>query len=191
LLLYFFVNWIPTVVSGSGQSLQTANLTAGVFQLSGILGALILSFIGDRTGWTQMVLGCTYVCAAVCCYLFGSAAGSSLPVLMGSAAIAGFCVVGAQGVANAFAGNYYPAAIRATGVGWALGVGRFGSILGPLVGGILLSLHVTTQTLFTFFAIPALIAAICALLVKRSPDLSTSAGGDVVTDTKASRVPSA
>jgi AAHS family 4-hydroxybenzoate transporter-like MFS transporter len=170
LLLYFFVNWIPTVATSSGQSLQAANLTAGIFQLSGIFGALVLAYISDRLGRPQLVLAFTYAGAALCCYLFGSAAGSTPAILVASAAASGFCIVGAQGVVNAFAGNYYPAAIRATGVGWALGIGRLGSILGPLVGGILISLHVTTPTLFALFAIPAILATISASLVKRSPD---------------------
>ncbi|MCC7348294.1 MAG: MFS transporter [Variibacter sp.] len=169
LLLYFFVNWIPTVVSGSGQSLAAANVTAALFQLIGVVGGLVLSYASDRTGHPQIVLGCAYVGAAVCCYAFGAATGS-LPAIMVSAAVAGFCVVGAQGTANAFAGNYYPAAIRATGVGWALGIGRFGSILGPLVGGMLIGLQVSVATLFNLFAIPALIAAVCAVLIKHSPD---------------------
>jgi MFS transporter, AAHS family, 4-hydroxybenzoate transporter len=174
LLLYFFVNWIPTVATSSGQSLQAANLTAGIFQLVGIIGALVLAFIGDRSRRPQAVLACAYVGAALSCYLFGSMAGSTPGLLIISAAVAGFCIVGAQGVANAFAGNYYPAAIRATGVGWALGIGRFGSITGPLVGGILISLQVTTPTLFALFAIPAILAAVSAILVKRSPEQTLS-----------------
>ncbi len=180
LLLYFFVNWIPTVATSSGQSLQAANLTTGIFQLVGIVGALVLAFVSDRSGRPQVVLAIAYGGAALCCWLFGAAAGSKPTVLIASAAVAGFCILGAQGVINAFTGNYYPAAIRATGVGWGLGIGRFGSILGPLVGGILISLHMTTETLFAVFAVPALLAALCASFVKRSPDqvlLSEAVGG--------------
>ncbi len=174
LLLYFFVNWIPSVATSSGQSLQVANLTAALFQLVGIIGALILAFICDRSRRPQVVLAGAYLGAALSCYLFGSAAGSSVGLLIASAAVAGFCIVGAQGVVNAFAGNYYPAAIRATGVGWALGIGRLGSILGPVIAGILISLNVTTQTLFALFAIPAVLAAISAAIVKKSPDQALS-----------------
>jgi MFS transporter, AAHS family, 4-hydroxybenzoate transporter len=186
MVLFFFINWIPTVMSGSGHSLKDANMAAGVFQLASICGALILSHVSDRTGRTQMVMGCAYICAAVGCYLFGSAASSSFSVLMACAAFAGF-TISAQGVANAFVGNYYPAAIRATGVGWAGGIGRFGAILGPLFAALLLSHQVTTQTLFTVFAILPLIAGICAFLVKRSPDLSTSAAGHAVAGPKSTR----
>ena len=63
----------------------------------------------------------------------------------------------------------YPADIRATGVGWALGIGRIGSIVGPLVGGLLLTSKWETHDLFFVAAVPVLAAAACAFLIDRSP----------------------
>jgi AAHS family 4-hydroxybenzoate transporter-like MFS transporter len=85
---------------------------------------------------------------------------------MAGAAGAGFCVIGGQIAANAFTAAHYPAAMRATGVGWALGMGRFGSVFGPLIGGVLIGLDVPTPTLFRLFAAPALLAALCIMLVR-------------------------
>src|SRR5580692_5453665 len=62
--------------------------------------------------------------------------------------VAGFCIVGGQIAANALAAGFYPTSIRATGVGWALGIGRVGSIVGPSVGGVLLSLKWSAGELF-------------------------------------------
>jgi AAHS family 4-hydroxybenzoate transporter-like MFS transporter len=81
---------------------------------------------------------------------------------------AGFCIIGGQLTLNAFASNFYPAHVRATGTGWALGVGRFGSILGPLFGSMLLAMHIPVQQIFFFCAIPAVIAALFIIQV-RSP----------------------
>ena len=80
---------------------------------------------------------------------------------------AGFCIVGGQIASNALAATYYPTAIRATGMGWALGIGRIGSIVGPLIGGAMLASHVEVETLFLVAAIPALLAAATALLLAR------------------------
>ena len=179
LLVYFYVNWIPSLVTTSGQSLQTANIAAGIFQLAGIAGGLLMSTLSDRSGRTQLLMAGGYLGAALCSFGFGVAAHSSPATLIATAAAAGFCIVGSQGVANAFAGAYYPAAIRATGVGWSLGMGRLGSILGSIAGGVLLSLQVSMQTLFACFAVPALIAGLCILLVKRSPDVVASEAPDV------------
>ena len=169
LLLYFLSAWLPSVVHGTGRSLELANLTTSLYQAGGIVGALILAFLCDRTGRPQPVLACAFLGAAACCVALGQV-GSDTTLLMISAAGAGFCVVGGQIAGNAFVGNYYPSAARATGVGWALGIGRLGSIAGPLLGGALIGLKVSTPVLFTIFAIPALLGSLSGLLVKRAPE---------------------
>jgi MFS family permease len=73
---------------------------------------------------------------------------------------AGFCVSGAQGGVNAFAPSCYPTVARTTGVSWMLGIGRFGSIVGSLVGGTLLGLGWGFGTIIGILAIPVLCAAI-------------------------------
>jgi AAHS family 4-hydroxybenzoate transporter-like MFS transporter len=73
---------------------------------------------------------------------------------------AGFCASGAQSGLNAFAADSYPTIARPTGVGWMLGIGRLGSIAGPLVGGALLGLGWSFGAILGLLAIPALCAAI-------------------------------
>ena len=80
---------------------------------------------------------------------------------------AGFCIVGGQIASNALAATYYPTAIRATGMGWALGIGRIGSIVGPLVGGVLLAEKWSTAAVFMTAATAALVAALAALVLSR------------------------
>ena len=82
--------------------------------------------------------------------------------------------VGAQNGNNGVAAKFYPTEIRATGVGWALAVGRIGSILGPLIGGVLLATKVDMRTIFLFAAIPPLIAAVAYLFMGRPPELAGS-----------------
>ncbi len=76
--------------------------------------------------------------------------------------LAGFGVIGGQTAANAVAATSYPTEIRSTGVGWALGVGRVGSIVGPALAGVLLSMHVSLQNIFLLSAIPAAVGAVAA-----------------------------
>jgi AAHS family 4-hydroxybenzoate transporter-like MFS transporter len=73
---------------------------------------------------------------------------------------AGFCVSGSQVGVNALAAAYYPTANRATGVSWANGVGRSGSVLGSMLGGLMLSLGWGIPTVFAIVAIPAFIAGL-------------------------------
>ena len=63
------------------------------------------------------------------------------------------------------AAGLYPARIRSTGVGWALGIGRIGSIIGPVVGGLMISLGWNNEQLFTATAMPAVLASLAVFLI--------------------------
>jgi AAHS family 4-hydroxybenzoate transporter-like MFS transporter len=79
--------------------------------------------------------------------------------------LAGFFATGGQIGLNALAGTFYPTAIRATGVGWALGIGRVGAIMGPMAGGALIAAQLSPALLFSCAAVPFVVAgtAIIAL----------------------------
>jgi MFS transporter, AAHS family, 4-hydroxybenzoate transporter len=81
--------------------------------------------------------------------------------------VAGFCIVGGQTAANALAAGFYPTSVRSTGVGWALGIGRIGSIVGPLIGGALLTAKWSTGSVFIAAASAALCAALAAFCLSR------------------------
>ena len=146
-------------------------------QGSGVLGSLAVGPILDRRGCLTTLLP-VYLLAA-----FGIAAiglvGSNFVLILLASCAAGVGVVTGQNVANAFAANFYPTYIRATGVGWALGIGRIGAIVGPIAGGIMLALHWTTAGIFVVGSIPALVAVIAILglihLEHRKRTLSSAA----------------
>ncbi len=81
-------------------------------------------------------------------------------------ALVGACTMGAQNVTHGYIAQYYPPAVRATMMGWGLGLGRFGGLLGPIVGGMLLSMKVTLFQNFLCFAVPGLIAGTAIALVQ-------------------------
>jgi AAHS family 4-hydroxybenzoate transporter-like MFS transporter len=164
--LYFLANWLPTVISNAGVSVEIAVIATALLQVGGIVGTLTLGRLIDR--WNPfLVLAATYFAAGIFIAAIG-AVGASVALMMAITFGAGFCVVGAQIGANALAANFYPTFVRATGVGWALGIGRIGSIVGPLVGGALLAWQWSTPALFLAAAAPAMIAAVAAFLMGRS-----------------------
>jgi len=168
--LYFLTSWLPTIISSAGISVSKAALITAAFQLGGVIGALLLGRLFDRYSPFAM-LSLTYLAASAFVLLIG-AVGTSILALVLAVFGAGFCVVGGQIGANALTANSYPTAIRSTGVGWALGIGRIGSIIGPLVGGLLLSLHWPTRLIFMVGAVPVLVgslAALCISLLRPSP----------------------
>lgn len=154
---YFLVNWLPTLIRESGLPLSTAIMSSVALNLGGVVGAVALARLLDKHS-PFIVLGLAYVAAAVFVPIIGFAT-SSVPLLLGVAALAGFATSGGAIGSNALAAALYPTSIRATGVGWALGVGRGGAILGPLIAGALLGLGWTPKAIIASAAVPALMCA--------------------------------
>jgi AAHS family 4-hydroxybenzoate transporter-like MFS transporter len=105
-----------------------------------------------------------YLLGALFIFLMGRGAGD-LDLLAALVFGAGFCMNGAQTSMSALAAGFYPTRCRATGVSWMLGIGRFGGILGALLGGVLLGAGWSFATIFAVLAIPAALAA-CAVGIK-------------------------
>jgi AAHS family 4-hydroxybenzoate transporter-like MFS transporter len=173
LMLYTLSNWLPTIMTSDGVSMKAANFATTFYQLGGAFGGLLIAFLCDKLS-VRSVLPLVFLGASVFVYLIGTVGGDpTLAVIIIGAA--GFCVVGGQGAANAFAGNYYPSEIRNSGIGWALGIGRLGSILGPLLVGWLIKQGVETKTLFQLCAIPGLFSAAAIWLAARGPSEKSAA----------------
>jgi MFS transporter, AAHS family, 4-hydroxybenzoate transporter len=81
--------------------------------------------------------------------------------------VLGFVVQGAQGGLSAVAATFYPISIRSTGIGWCLGVGRIGSIVGPMLGGVMLKLDWSPREILLAGSIPALCAAAATFMSLR------------------------
>ena len=164
--IFFLTSWLPTTIGAQGVSETYAVIATAMVQFAGVAAAFAMGPLVDRYG-PQRVLPIAYVIAALCVAgigLAGSAVGFTIVMAFGI----GIGTVGAQNCNNGVAAKFYPTSIRATGVGWALAVGRIGSIVGPVVGGILLSTHVDIRTIFLFAAIPPVVAAGAYLAMGRS-----------------------
>jgi AAHS family 4-hydroxybenzoate transporter-like MFS transporter len=159
LLLYFVISWLPALLRQSGASIVTGVEAATLFSLGGIIGSLAEGPLIGALGALSLLL----IEFVSCSLLIGSLSfvtTSVLPLVFGIAFILGFCVTGAQAGINSLAAVFYPTSMRSTGIGWALGIGRIGSIVGPILTGALLSLRWTPQQIFLVGAFPAFIAAL-------------------------------
>jgi AAHS family 4-hydroxybenzoate transporter-like MFS transporter len=166
LVLYTLSNWLPTIVTGAGMPLRTAIAAASFYQLGGVVGGLLFAFCCDRFG-ARLIMPAIFLGTSVFCFLIG-AAGQNPSLVVGAATTAGLFVIGGQAAANAFVGNYYPSHVRASGIGWALGIGRLGGILGPYVIGMLIEAGAQPRTLFEICAIPGLFSAAAIWFVARN-----------------------
>jgi MFS transporter, AAHS family, 4-hydroxybenzoate transporter len=169
--IYFLSTWLPTVLSDFGASVSKAAEVGSLLQIGGVVGTLVLGSIIDRFSFRAVAL--VYFMAVFAIGAIGQL-GYSI-VLIGSAIfVAGFCIAGGQIASNALAAGFYPTSIRATGVGWALGIGRVGSIVGPLVGGALLAMKWSAGEVFVTAAAAALCAALAAFSLSRLAGLGGS-----------------
>ena len=162
--LYLLSNWLPTVFHDAGITLSLSVIATAMFQGGGVVASLILGSVMDRFG-TYRVVSMIYVLGAVFVALIGYS--HSIVSIMVFSFFAGAGIVGGQTGTNALAAMFYPTYIRSTGVGWALGIGRIGAIVGPIFGGIMLSRHWPLTTIFLAAAIPSFVGSAAIFLMGR------------------------
>jgi AAHS family 4-hydroxybenzoate transporter-like MFS transporter len=157
-------NWLPVILTGMGYTTpQAVTATAG-FHIGGAIGGVLLSRLIDKLDFYRVLIG-VFLLAAVTIVLIGLF-GGSLTALRIAIFAAGVFVVGGQAAINAFSGMFYPGYIRATGSGWALGIGRIGAVVGPIIGASLLDLHLSRGSLYYVEAAPFVICAGAMILMR-------------------------
>ena len=163
--LYFFMNWIPTLLQGSGLDKTQIVIITSALPFGGIAGTLIASTIVMKVDGFRAV-GAGYFCAAVAMLLLSYAGSEFVLLAVGTLAV-GMFLIGTQSVLNASAAGVYPPTMRATGIGWGFGIGRIGSIISPSIAGILVAMHWQPSELFRLAALPTFAACAFAFVVMR------------------------
>ena len=166
LVMYFVLNWVPIMARDVGMSERQAILMPTLFQVGASLGSLSMGLLMDRVRNPFWVIGLSCGCAAVAVAAMGSY-GTSAGMLMAMNMVAGYFIIGGQGSINAASAVLYPTYVRVTGIGWTLAVGRIGSLLGPLIGGVLLTWHWSAAALLHVAALPLAIASVTSLLLAK------------------------
>lgn len=161
LILYFILSWLPSLLRQAGMPV-TAGITAVLsFSIGGIVGTILQGPLMKGVGVFPAILG--EFIASLGLVILAAQIFANFPVMMTVTFVLGVTVQGAQAGINALSAMYYPTVIRSTGVGWALGIGRIGSIIGPFIGGLMLAAKWTPQQIFMAGAVPALCAAAAVL----------------------------
>lgn len=164
--LYFLSSWLPTLGKEAGLSINQALLIGSTLQIGGTIGSLLMGTRINQLGFYKVLIP-IFVVAAISVALIGFSS-SSVALLFVVVFVAGFTVVGGQPTLNALSAERYPTLLRTTGVGWSLGIGRIGSMIGPIIGGIL-SKSLPLTLLFMFAAIPSIIVVIMMVLQAKNP----------------------
>ena len=156
--------WMPSLLRASGFSVTRAGLAIALNSVGSAVGAVIVGRLMDRFG-TYSILNAAFLGAFVSVGTLGFWA-SSFGLIAGLSTASGFFAGAAQAGVIALAALMYPVAVRSTGVGWAMALGRLGAVFGPLAGGILLGWNFSISQTFLFFAAPGLIGAAAVMLIQ-------------------------
>jgi AAHS family 4-hydroxybenzoate transporter-like MFS transporter len=162
---FFLLNWMPSVLAGSGFSPERAAFGGVLLNLGGVTGALVISMVVRRLGpyWPVIAALC---CGSVLVWLLGQRVGSDSG-LLGLVFLVGMGVFGAQLAMPALAAGLFPLAVRGAGVGWAMGIGRIASIVAPVIGGALIAAKIAWPTSFLIVAVPVFVSALAIFLADR------------------------
>ena len=161
LMIFYFINqWTPTLMSTAGYT--HSGLAITLFQFAGTAGGLVIMRPLDKYGFIPVPI--LFACAIPIVALIGLP-GLPEAAIIALVAASGFCLLGLQFGNITSETNIYPTYIRSWGVGACFGAGRVGSVIGPLVGGWLISLHVPTQYLFLLAAVPLVLGLINAAIL--------------------------
>ena len=164
---YFVVSWTPKLLVDAGLT-TGQGISAGVYlQAGGLVGAISLGLLGYK--FKVPILTSVFFCCGVAAMLFYGLVELSLVYLMLVAAVMGFFLIGAMIGLYTIAPSVYPANVRVSGVGLAIGIGRLGAIVAPLAGGIILNSGYSTDEIFVIFSIPLILAALAVYKIKLRP----------------------
>lgn len=168
LSMFGLTTWLPQIMSQSGFATGSAISFLLTYSVGALIGTVVAAVIVQRTAPKVMVVA--GFCSAAVALLIASQA-SSPAVLTAAILVAGFGGMGTQNMINDHIAQYYPASVRATGLGWALSMGRVGAILGPTYGAWAITVGGGLEFAAIAFAVPALLGAVTAFLLPRhSPD---------------------
>ncbi|MCZ9309418.1 MFS transporter [Corynebacterium uberis] len=165
LFVYGANTWLPALMEANGHAFRSSLAFLMCFNAGAIIGGIAAGVVADKLG-SRIVVTASFIIGAVaiCAFAFvGSTA-----VLLGIAIFAGYGAVATQTLINGWVTRSYPAAARTTGVGWSLGMGRLGAIIGPWVTGVLVASTGASQAPFLLFAATALVGAGLSWILRKA-----------------------
>ena len=160
---FFLLSWTPTLLTAAKLPPQTVALAGASLQVGGTVGSLLLCWWLQRQRFLAIAI--LFVIAVPVVGSIGYAGLTSPTALLTATFFAGFCVLGIQSGINVVGALIYPTSLRANGSGWELGLGRIGSIVGPLVGALFVGLPV--EKLYLWSTLPFLAGAVICYAIHR------------------------
>ena len=190
-MIYALNTWLPTMMQNAGYSLGSALVFLLVYNVGAVMGLIGISYFADRFESRRVVIIAFLVAA-------GAVTALSIPMpsigLYAVLIVAGAAALGTQAFINAWVSKASPTEVRATALGWSLGIGRLGSLLAPTALGLLVASGASPEWGFYAIAIPGVIGAVVIVLLTApsrgnkgaatAPEAATEAAIDSVSRTR-------
>ena len=157
---FFLNNWTPLILESNGLTPKEAAFASAGYHVGGTVGGVLVSLLLNRYGYSAIVA--LFVLAPIAIFSMGLEGNTHAATTIFTW-LSGFAVLGVQFGNNACAGLIYPTEARSNGVGFALGIGRLGAIVGPVIGGELLARKMPLNELFAWASTPMAIGAFAAI----------------------------
>ncbi|MGI1793903.1 MFS transporter [Acinetobacter variabilis] len=164
LMVYALGSWLPKLMMAAGYSLGNSLMFLMAMNIGAVVGTIGGGILADRFHLKPVIIG-MFLLGAVS--LVGLGFNSPQAVIYLLVAAAGASAIGSSILLYSFVAQYYPLAIRSTGIGCASAVGRVGAIVGPIIIGFLLGMELPHKMNFLAVAIPAIIGAISVAMIVR------------------------
>lgn len=165
LTIYLVNSWMPLLLTRQGYSIAQASLIGATFQGGGTLGAILLGHLMDGVPANRVIAVASIVS---CFFLLAIQMTTGTLFALGVVLFfAGLCISGSQVGMYAYTANWYPTAVRATGVSWMTGTGRVGSLAGSIGGGALIGIGLGAGAILSWLAVPMALAGVAMFAHER------------------------
>lgn len=162
--LYFIASWITKLAIQAGLAPTDAIVASAIYNGGAFVGTIALSFLATR--WDLRRLMLAMLCAASVLFVIFGGVAMPLWALLVVCFLIGITLQGGVNCNYPLAASIYPADVRATGIGWAMGVGRAGALVGPMVGGWAMGAGLPLVAVFAIFCVPMLLTGACAMAIR-------------------------
>lgn len=166
-LVYGASTWLPALMIERGYGLSSSLEFSMTFNLGAIIGTILITLLADR-GHLKLTVILGFIAAALA--MLGLTTQQPYWLLLALSALAGLGTLGTQNVINIYVAQYYSSHVRGTALGFSLGVGRFGAIVGPTyLALVITSMPNNPNAGFYAFVVPAVLGALIFVLVPKKP----------------------
>ena len=165
---YFIIKWVPKIVADMGFAASSAANVLVWVNVGGATGGALFAILTQRFDVKPLTIGVLLLSTAAVT-MFGRTP-ADLSQLALACAVAGFCTnAGIVGL-YAIIAKAFPTHVRASGTGFAIGVGRGGAVIAPIIAGFLFTAGFTLPTVAMLMSVGSVFAAVMLLLLKLEPD---------------------